>query len=43
LSRIPAPSQEDVSQRSERVPMNQAERRAFFMRYWLGLSLLLSM
>src|SRR5262249_16716386 len=42
LSRIPAPSAADVAARSERVPMGAADRRAFYGRYALGLSLLLA-
>jgi Family of unknown function (DUF5690) len=41
LSRIPAPSPADVAARSERAPMGTAERRAFYGRYALGLSLLM--
>jgi hypothetical protein len=41
LSRIPAPSAADVAARSERAPMDGAERRAFYGRYALGLSLLM--
>jgi len=40
LSRIPAPSEQDILARSERKPMNAAERWAFFWRYALGLTLL---
>jgi hypothetical protein len=40
LTRVPAPSAHDIAARSERVPMNAAERRAFFLRYAAGLSLL---
>jgi hypothetical protein len=40
LSRIPAPSPEDIAARSERTPMDAAERRAFFQRYAVGLALL---
>jgi hypothetical protein len=40
LSRIPAPSRRDVAARSERTPMSGAERLAFFLRYGLGLTLL---
>jgi hypothetical protein len=40
LARIPAPSRLDVAARSERAPMNGTERRAFFLRYALGLTLL---
>src|SRR5262245_2591266 len=41
LSRIPAPSAADVAARSERAPMPAAQRRRFFGRYALGLSLLM--
>jgi Family of unknown function (DUF5690) len=40
LTRVPAPSAEDVAARSERVPMDRGERRRFFKRYALGLTLL---
>ncbi|HZZ79932.1 MAG TPA: DUF5690 family protein [Gemmataceae bacterium] len=40
LSRIPAPSPADVASRSERKPMNRADRRDFFLRYATGLTLL---
>jgi hypothetical protein len=40
LTRIPQPSQRDVAARSERAPMSGAERRAFFRRYAVGLTLL---
>jgi len=40
LSRVPAPSQWDVAARSERTPMTGMERRTFFQRYALGLTLL---
>ena len=40
LARIPAPSRRDVAARSERTPMGGAERRAFFLRYAVGLTLL---
>ena len=43
LSRIPAPSPEDVAARSERTPMNGSERWAFFRRYAVGLTLLVLM
>jgi hypothetical protein len=41
LSRIPAPSAADVAERSVRAPMGGVERRAFYGRYALGLSLLM--
>jgi hypothetical protein len=40
LTRIPRPSRQDVAARSERAPMNGAERWAFFRRYAAGLTLL---
>jgi hypothetical protein len=40
LTRIPRPSRRDVEARSERAPMNGAERWDFFHRYATGLSLL---
>jgi hypothetical protein len=40
LTRIPPPSRRDVAARSERLPMNGAERWGFFRRYAAGLSLL---
>jgi hypothetical protein len=40
LTRIPRPSGPDVAARSERAPMNGAERWALFRRYAPGLSLL---
>jgi hypothetical protein len=43
LSRIPAPSREDVAARTERVPMTAADRMAFFRRYATGLTLLVFM
>jgi len=41
LSRVPAPSAEDVAARSERAPMDAATRWEFFRRYAPGLALLL--
>jgi hypothetical protein len=40
LSLIPAPSAADVSARTEREPMQAAERRAFMRRFFPGLILL---
>ena len=40
LARIPRPSRQDVAARSERAPMNGAERWDFFRRYAAGLTLL---
>lgn len=41
LSRIPAPSADDVARRTERPPMTRQERRDFLKRHALGLSGLL--
>ena len=38
LSCVPAPSADDVTQRSVRVPMHAGARRAFFMKYATGLA-----
>lgn len=38
LTRIPPPTLEDVAHRSERTPMHGPERKAFLMRYGLGLA-----
>jgi hypothetical protein len=40
LTRIPRPSRQDVVARSERTPMNRAQRWTFFRRYATGLTLL---
>ncbi len=40
LTRIPRPSRQDVAARSERTPMNRAERRDLFRRYAPGLTLI---
>ncbi|MFG0333767.1 MAG: DUF5690 family protein [Maioricimonas sp. JB049] len=40
LQQIPPPSVEDIRRRSERVPMRASDRRVFFSRYAVGLSLL---
>ncbi|GAB4423771.1 MAG: DUF5690 family protein [Bacteroidia bacterium] len=37
LTRVPAPSAEDIALRAERKPMNGADRRRFFRRYLPGL------
>ncbi len=42
LTRIPAPSAQDVAARSERVPMNRQDRWRFFWHYATGLVLLVS-
>jgi hypothetical protein len=41
LSLLPPPSPEDVALRTERVPMNGQQRRAFFLRFALGLTTLI--
>jgi hypothetical protein len=41
LTRIPQPSRQDVAARTERAPMNRAERWQFFRRYATGLALLI--
>jgi hypothetical protein len=41
LARIPPPAPVDVSHRGQREPMDRADRRRFFRRYAVGLSLLL--
>jgi hypothetical protein len=40
LTRIPRPSGQDVASRSERTPLDGAQRRALFRRYATGLTLL---
>lgn len=40
LSRVPPPTAHDVEARSARPPMTRADRRAFFARYALGLTLI---
>jgi hypothetical protein len=40
LTRIPRPSPQDVTARSERAPMSRTERWGFFRRYAAGLTLL---
>lgn len=40
LSQIPPPSGADVAARTEREPMNVAERRAFVRQFWPGLVML---
>lgn len=37
LSKIPPPTQQDIQQRTERVPMKAAERRAFFLAFAPGI------
>jgi Family of unknown function (DUF5690) len=41
LARIPRPSERDVANRAERVPMTGVDRWAMFRRYWFGLTLLM--
>jgi len=41
LARVPGPTARDIAERSERVPMNGAERGAFFRRYAVGLVLVI--
>lgn len=41
LARIPAPDATDVEHRSERAPMTRADRRALFLKYAAGLTLLI--
>lgn len=43
LSRIPHPSDADELARTKRVPMNSQQRRDFFKRYLMGLSILVVM
>lgn len=43
LRRIAPPTPADVAARTERLPMDRRERRAYFARYGLGLSLLVGM
>ncbi len=40
LANLPPPSSEDVKARSKREPMDAAARKAFFGRYFIGLSAL---
>lgn len=40
LSQLPAPSREDVAARTERLPMDAAQRRAFLGKYGLGIFVL---
>lgn len=41
LSKIPQPGDSDIDQRSERVPMNNFDRKKFFIKYGIGLSLII--
>ncbi|MFT3704557.1 MAG: DUF5690 family protein [Agriterribacter sp.] len=38
LSKVPAPSKEDITNRSERIPMKGMMRKNFFIKYWPGLT-----
>lgn len=40
LQQLPPPAAEDVAARTQRQPMTAAERRAFFVRFGLGLTML---
>ena len=40
LGRIPPPTLDDVARRGERVPMDRADRGAFFVRYAFGLTMI---
>lgn len=40
LKQLPPPAAEDVAARTQRQPMTAAERRAFFVRFGLGLTML---
>ena len=40
LSQIPDPTEDDVAERTERKPMDAADRRAFFGEHAMGLTLL---
>jgi len=40
LSLVPPPNDADISARTEREPMDKAERRAFLRTYWPGLVML---
>lgn len=42
LARIPPPTAKDLEHRNERIPMTQADRRALFLKYATGLTLLIS-
>lgn len=42
LDKTPPPTQDDVRQRTERKPMNKAERRAFIQRFLPGLVCLIT-
>ena len=40
LHKIPPPTKEDIEERTERIPMNRAQRKAFFIQFWPGLIVL---
>jgi hypothetical protein len=42
LSCIPEPNQEDISLRTERVPMDAANRKKFFKLFWPGILLVVA-
>jgi hypothetical protein len=42
LSQIPEPNAEDISLRTERVPMDAANRRKFFNLFWPGILLVVA-
>ncbi|MBQ4847939.1 DUF5690 family protein [Pseudoalteromonas sp. MMG005] len=41
LNSIPPPTSEDEAARQQRLPMNGAQRWAFFKRYWFGITVLI--
>ena len=42
LSIIPAPNEEDIALRSERIPMDKANRARFFKLFWPGIILVVA-
>ena len=42
LSRIPEPNEEDIALRTERVPMDAANRKRFFKLFWPGIFLVVA-
>lgn len=40
LHKIPPPNKADVEERTARIPMNGAQRKAFFLQFWPGLIVL---
>jgi MFS family permease len=42
LSKIPSPSENDIKNRTERVPMDALQRKKFFSRFAFGLVMLIS-